>query len=264
MKNILLLVHEDHGMEARLQAALDVTRALGGHCECLEVGELPLLALGNYPGGAEVAALAEIERIQRELRARIEQHLAREDVAWSFTTSLGRPVDALTHRADLADLIVLSARLGEGPEADPEPQPLPIRAGRPLLAVPPGVRGLALDRPVLIAWDGSGPSVEAVRAAVPLLRHAAGVTVLTVNPSRAMMPMEDVATYLSRHGIVPDLVERTSDEAVATVLRSHARAIDAGMVVMGAYGVGRLAETVFGGVTRTMLSTTPVPLLLAH
>ena len=31
MKNILLLIHDDQGQESRLQVALDVTRALGGH-----------------------------------------------------------------------------------------------------------------------------------------------------------------------------------------------------------------------------------------
>jgi hypothetical protein len=39
MKNILLLVHDDVGQEARLQVALDVTRALTGHLESLDVAQ---------------------------------------------------------------------------------------------------------------------------------------------------------------------------------------------------------------------------------
>jgi hypothetical protein len=35
MKNVLLLVHDDLGQEARLQAALDIVRAIGGHLHCL-------------------------------------------------------------------------------------------------------------------------------------------------------------------------------------------------------------------------------------
>ncbi|MDC8753980.1 universal stress protein [Erythrobacter sp. sf7] len=266
MKNILLLVHDDPGQESRLQVALDVTRAVGGHLECLEVRDLPMLALGNYAGGAEALALAEVERAQRALRVAIEQRLGGEDVPWSFGQSFDRPVDALSRGADLADLIVLSARLADEDTdgGDASPQPLPLRSGRPLLAVPPAVRGLALDKPALVAWDGSGPSIEAVRAAVPLLRHAAGVVVLEVDPPSGVMPMEDIATYLSRHGIVPELVERRSDDTIAAVLRDHVRAIDAGMLVMGAYGAGKLAQSIFGGVTRTMLSTSTVPLLLAH
>lgn len=264
MKNILLLVHDDAGQEARLQAALDVTRAMGGHLECLELRHLPMLAMGNYSGGAEAVALVELERAQRALRTRIEQRLAGEDVRWSFGLSFGRPVDALAHGADLADLIVLSSRLEEDGDEDVRPQSLPIKSGRPLLAVPPAVRGVALDKPALIAWDGSDPAIEAVRAAVPLLRCAAEVVLLAVDPPSGSMPMATIATYLSRHGVVPELVERRSDDTVAAVLVDHVRAIDAGFLVMGAYGSPRLAQAVFGGVTRTMLKTCPVPLLLAH
>ena len=265
MKNILLLVHDDAGQEARLQVALDVTRAVSGHLECLEVLHLPILTMGTFTDGAEALALAEIQRVQRELREQIEQHLAQEDVPWSFGQSFERPVDALAHGADLADLIVLSARLEDEGVVEARPQPLPLKAGRPLLAVPPTVRGLALDKPALVAWDGSDSSVEAVHAAVPLLRHAASVVVMVVDPRQGAMPMEDIATYLSRHGIVPELVERRSNDAtVAAVLRDHVHALDAGFLVMGAYGTGRIAQRIFGGITRTMLATSPVPLLLAH
>jgi hypothetical protein len=37
MKNVLLLVHDDPGQEARVQAALDVVRAIEGHLICLGV-----------------------------------------------------------------------------------------------------------------------------------------------------------------------------------------------------------------------------------
>jgi nucleotide-binding universal stress UspA family protein len=40
--------------------------------------------------------------------------------------------------------------------------------------------------------------------------------------------------------------------------------LDAGYLVMGAYGHSRLRETVLGGVTRELIQSTTVPLLLAH
>ena len=48
MKNILLLVHEDAGQEARLQTALSLTRAVNGHLKCLDVVVLPELAGDPY------------------------------------------------------------------------------------------------------------------------------------------------------------------------------------------------------------------------
>ena len=43
MKSVLLLVHQDSGQEARVQAALDLTSALSGHLACLDVTPLPSL-----------------------------------------------------------------------------------------------------------------------------------------------------------------------------------------------------------------------------
>lgn len=266
MKNILLLVHDDPGQEARLQAALDVTRVVSGHLECLDVRELPMLMAGAYAGGAEALPPFEIERMQHDLRVAIEQRLTREDVPWSFVQSYDWLPDALVRGSDLADLVVLSARISDRGEdsSDAHLQRLPLRAGRPLLAVPPAAAGLALDKPVLVAWDGSGPCIEAVRSAVPLLRHAPEVVVLSIDPSAGSIPSEDVATYLARHGIGIELLERHRKDTIASTLHDQVRALDAGLLVMGAYGTGQVAQALFGGVTRTMLQTSPIPLLLAH
>lgn len=53
MKNVLLLVHEDNGQEARFQAEMDVTRALEGHLTCLEI-----IPFAPVPGDAHGFAMA--------------------------------------------------------------------------------------------------------------------------------------------------------------------------------------------------------------
>ena len=60
MKNILLLVHDDVGQEARLQAALDVTRAVEGHLRCVDVTQMPVL-FGDPQDSAGAAMLLEDE-----------------------------------------------------------------------------------------------------------------------------------------------------------------------------------------------------------
>jgi nucleotide-binding universal stress UspA family protein len=47
-------------------------------------------------------------------------------------------------------------------------------------------------------------------------------------------------------------------------LLSEARALDADLIVMGGYGHSRLREFVFGGVTRALSRTSPIPVLLSH
>jgi nucleotide-binding universal stress UspA family protein len=268
MKNILLPLQADAGQEARLQIALDAARMLDGHLECVEVRGALMPMKGDFGGEAAALALVafrEAEQARQEARARIEQRLMAEDVRWSFTDTCTSLADALADNAALADLIIISGRLGEADEtASIHPQPLPLRLRRPLLAVPPSARALALDRGALVAWDRSRPALEAVRAAVPLLARSAAVTILEVDAPSEAIPMEAIALYLSRYGIMPDLVQRRSQSTVAATLRDQVQASNAGLLVMGAYGSLPLAQAIFGGVTRTMLATSPVPLLLAH
>ena len=280
MKNILLLVHDDPAQESRLQVALDVTRGLGGHLECLSVRELPTLvhaehsareadalteAFSNGAGmGAAPGTGTEGGAGRALLKADIRKRLELEDVAYSLDRSFDSPADALTYASDFADLIVMSSRLHDPGSEESPPQRLPLKSERAILAVPPCAQSLDLAGTVLIAWDGSRPSVEAVRAAVPLIASAREVVMIEVDPPSGALRMETAAIYLSRHGITPDLVERSREETVAATLLDHVNNIEADLLVMGAYSRHPTVERVFGGVTRTMLQRSPVPLLLAH
>ena len=58
MKNILLLVHEDKGQEARLQTSLDLARALNGHIRCADVTHIPVFP-GDFDGAMTGMVVAE-------------------------------------------------------------------------------------------------------------------------------------------------------------------------------------------------------------
>ena len=55
-----------------------------------------------------------------------------------------------------------------------------------------------------------------------------------------------------------------SDEDPANALLSYLADVGADMLVAGGYGHSRLREALFGGVTRTLLSSQTLPLLLSH
>jgi len=69
MKNILLLVHDDAGQEARFQAALDIGRAVEGHLSCLDVTVIPALVGADYVGDAGFGTLLDDEREREGNRA---------------------------------------------------------------------------------------------------------------------------------------------------------------------------------------------------
>jgi nucleotide-binding universal stress UspA family protein len=54
------------------------------------------------------------------------------------------------------------------------------------------------------------------------------------------------------------------DVDVADMLLSHAADEGVDFIVMGGYGHSRLREFVLGGVTRSMLRTMTVPVLMSH
>lgn len=267
MKNILLLVHDDDGQEARLQSALDATRALGGHLSCVHVTEFDPV-IGDSFGMSGGVALLDLEReAEAQNRTRIERRLAKEDVPFDWVEITGNLASAIEQADDLADIIVVNAEMDSSfqPKVFEIVETLVVKSGKPILAVP-GEQGFQPAEPVLIAWDGSEPASEAVRAAVPLLALSDSVTIYSVDDGSVEKPPEEAAEYLSRHGIHAEILRDKAPDSdfVEPLLLSKLESGRFSWAVMGAFSKSRLRETLFGGVTRRMLKQTPIPLFIAH
>jgi len=113
-----------------------------------------------------------------------------------------------------------------------------FESGRPVLVVPQGTAIFKADR-VLVAWDGSARAARALNDALPILKAAALVEVVSVQGEKDLadsVPGAELATHLSSHGvtfIVTDLAVVGRD--VAQTLRDHAASTQSNMIVMGAY-----------------------------
>lgn len=264
MKNVLLLVHDDAGQEARLQAALDLTRAIAGHLRCVDVTPLPLMA--DHPWGITPSAILydETDR-ERENVVQVKARLANEDVAWDFEELRGDFVGCLTDAIRTVDIAVLNRGVGAFPSPDMRliVGELTSRSEALVLAVPEDCPSLDFGGPVLIAWDGSQTAMQAVQRAVPLLARASSVTIFQAGtlPDRAI-PAIDVATYLSRHDIKPYIETSDNPKAPAAQISEAAGRHNAVYCVMGAYGHSRLREALFGGVSEELLSSSGLPLVL--
>lgn len=265
MKNVLLLVHDDEGQEARLQAALDIVRATEGHLTCLDVTILPGL-IGD-PYGVGGLLLDEEREREDHNRQRLEQRLSVEGLPWNWVESSGQLSSCIAEAAGLADLIVVNRKLDNAPAPDMRGVATDslLTTRKPVLAVPDTGRGLNLAGHAMIAWDGSDEATAALQASVPLLKLATRVTILEINDGTATASGEDAASYLSRHDIGATLMPlqgRYPD--VGDDILQQIKNIRPDYVVMGGFGHGRMRETVFGGVSRRMLTESPVPLLIAH
>lgn len=269
MKTILVHIENDEGQESRLQAAFDLARAFGAHLHCLQVTPYAAYALGDGGmSGFPVTTIVEaIEKQRRDDRDKVEARLKQEGVSWDWASRDGDSVVRLAEASRLADVVVMSA----GPfEKTPKLQvsmtgDVAIQAAAPVLAVTPGMKGLNLNGHALVAWDGSREAATAMRQSLSLLRMAKEVHILTVEEKPSDFRASDAARYLSRHGLEAEVIERsTGGKSIEEVIREEILRLGACYLVQGAYGHSRLRQTLFGGVTRGLLSDAPVPLLLAH
>jgi nucleotide-binding universal stress UspA family protein len=268
MKNILLLIHDDAGQEARLQAALDITRAVNGHLTCLDVSVV-IPIVGADVGVSGGAMLIELEReSEAGNRSRLYPRLEKEDVSWDWIDATGYLEQTLEAAAGLADLIVVNGQLDSFPLPDMRTlaSGLVLKSGKPILAVPETATGFKAAGNALVAWDGSSEASIALTAAVPLLQLAASVTILEIDDGSVKAGAEDAATYLSRHGVHARIVRAPTgdDDDAGTVLLAKADSEKFDYMVMGGFGHSRFAEALFGGVTRRMLTESPIPLFMAH
>lgn len=270
MKSILLHVQEDAGFEARLQCALDIARASQGHLTCQHATPASAYVGFDIFGGAFVSGdvLAGIEEYEGALRARIEARLAKEDVESDYLQVSADPARGLVNQGALADLIVLS----HAPQGTSDPVSngligdVVMATRTPILVVPHTAKGFTIDGTAVVAWNGSFEAANALRAALPMLRRATAVHLVTIDEAGDIrIPSTTASRYLSRHGIASKLHNQPRDaQSVIDILESQARAVRASYLVMGAYGHSRAREYLFGGVTRGMLMNATVPLLLAR
>jgi nucleotide-binding universal stress UspA family protein len=183
----------------------------------------------------------------------------------SFRQVVARESYEVTRRGRLADVIVL-ARPKQGGDVESVAgfDAALFDSGRPVVLVP-AEPVAALGDSVAIAWNRSREAARAVAAALPVLRQAGRVFVLTARESDDTPEPSELARYLGGHGIEVKTWAFTPDTGpIGDALVEEARKAGADLLVMGAYGHSRLRETVLGGATRDVLRHGVLPVMLAH
>jgi nucleotide-binding universal stress UspA family protein len=145
-----------------------------------------------------------------------------------------------------------------------------FESGRPVIVVPPVWKTGRIGRTILVAWRPTREAARALADAAPLIAAADRVVVATVDarPSEdgyGEAPGADICAHLARGGANVELVNIASaGNRAAKAIEEHGLLIGADLVVMGGYGRSRFREFILGGVTRDMLLTSKLPILMAH
>ena len=276
MKTILIPIEAHDAILPVLEAARLIARAFDGYMEGFAVrpSARPYVTVDPL-SSVTVSAAFEIDTAH-QVRAEFESFMrvhavpqgAREPTAFSYgwTREDAAEDQFIGNRGRVFDLIVVGR---PGPEPQ-NPRMPPLEAalfdtGRPVLVVPP-TSPRTLARNVLIAWNGSVEQARTNAFAMPLLRFADKVTVLTVEDGTTPGPSgEEAARHLRRNGIkATALTVKSGARKSGVTILDQATVLGCDLLVKGAYTQSRLRQMIFGGATRHILANSTLPVLMAH
>jgi nucleotide-binding universal stress UspA family protein len=234
----------------------------------------------NVPAAARLVGAGKmLEDLQRKViaelaesaRKRFEKGVnAAGPVRTEWRTTEGERAEVIALHARYADLVIVNQTDPGAVGASNFVDAVILSVGRPMLVVPFAGEFTEVGRNVVLCWDASREAARALTDALPLLVRAAKVTILTVDASASRMghgelPGADIALYLARHGVKAEVARITADNGgIGEAILSRAFDLGTDLIVMGAYGHSRVRQVVLGGVTRTILRSMTVPVLLSH
>ncbi len=274
LKDLLVHVDNDPTSSSRVDVAVALAAKHGAHLTGLHAmgwPRLPGYLEAELPPSFREEQRLHLEELARQAEERFHDRARRRGVRAEWRVSIGDIVGTTKLHARYADLTVV----GQGRDLVNAPydlaflpEELALGVGRPVLVVPRYGTFEAVGERILIAWNGSREATRAVHDAIPLLKLATKVTVLSIDPDAhtgPRVPSADIALHLARHGVAAEAASDVGiDIGVGDLLLSRAADLSIDLIVMGAYGHSRVREMVLGGATRHMLQNMTVPVLMSH
>lgn len=254
------------------QAGLSLAARLGAHTLGLHVVALSTAAFVSPE--AVAVQVNETSHLLDKARLRApwwQEQLDQHGLDGEFQVVQGDAVDALCQAARWSDLVI-----AERPCANPD---APVGWGiasrtvfgtsTPVVVVPDTARVDNVGEHMLIAWNSSREAALAIHGAMPLLKRAGKVTVLEGDASPSPlgfenMPTLDLRAWFERRGIPAEFRPFKPAKDHGPALLEAANAVDANLIVIGAWGQSRITELVLGGVTRHLFQHSNLPMLVAN
>jgi nucleotide-binding universal stress UspA family protein len=221
-----------------------------------------------------VPDIADLQAMEDLLKARGEKFRAVAGTAVTtveWRSALELPTELVLREVRSADLIIIGSTphpVLRDPYRCVDPGAVLLRAGRPVLLVPPGVTSLAGKR-IALAWKDTREARRAIADALPFLQKAETVAVVEFcepgEEASARHRLDDVMQFLLRHDVRTAYQRvRPIDVTVTNALFRFVQDDAIDLIVAGGYGHTRLGEWIFGGVTHDLVTNGPVCCLLSH
>ena len=278
-RSLLVLLDQGPQRAARSDAAIRLAKALDCHLVGLApIGQSMPVAGKATASGSDFAAPGQgTLRDQAERTAERFREECRAAGLNSFEATIDEAdmASSLVRHAHCSDLTILTKADPAAPDHRATQllvEHVALHSARPTLILPYAGRFDTIGTigtNVMVAWDDSRAAAHALSDALPLLRLAKHVQLVTwkeegVNGDQVLRARcDELRQWLVRHDVSADVSIETTDIDVVDAMLSHAADLRTDLIVMGAYG-HTYSLHVQDGATRDFLAAISVPVLFSH
>lgn len=182
-----------------------------------------------------------------------------------FIEEFGRMADVIKHNGRLADLIVVAKPDRDRNLGTNALKSALFQTGRPVLMCPPTAEiDPDFGARIAVGWNGSLEAARTVALTLDLAAAAERVVVLAGGRGEPHgATAEELLDYYRLRGIKAE-IHRFDAKKPGLALLEKTREVDAGLLIMGAYGHSHGREMLFGGNTQSVLDNAEMPVAMAH
>ncbi len=272
-KDIMVYIDDGVSNPERMKSALNLAKSNGARLtgvtlSCLKPDYLKV----KDPKAIKNISLQEAEKRIEEF----SQQAQEAGVEYGGRIIQGDPDEAAKRMAQVGrnfDLLILRQANPQRPNhaiMQEVAEQVILLSGRPCFFMPYiGAHRIPFTR-AMIAWDGTPAATRSVHNALPILKHLEKVFILIAvagneKTTKGQLLADDLCDHLKRHGANAEVRRVTTGTFdVPTVILNQIAENDIDLLVMGGYGTPSLKQKLFGGVTRTILSSMIIPVIMSH
>ena len=204
---------------------------------------------------------AMLERAEASFRAAVPA-----SVPLKWHGYVANPTLMLIDQARRCDIVIVASDDTSSVGETADPGYLILASGRPVIMAREGGRTANLDR-IMIAWKDTREARRAVSDALPFLRQAKQVKVVSHSEGDAdaeRTSLSDVVEWLGLHGIAAESQLVNQGEEFLDEMGLLTLTDTPDLIIAGAYGHSRFREWLFGGVTNDLLMARNVSRLFSN
>jgi nucleotide-binding universal stress UspA family protein len=178
--------------------------------------------------------------------------------------------EMIGYYASFTDLLVISQPQGGNREQQfstiASPERLLLGSGRPVLVIPEFGAFPRIGERVMVAWKAGPKASRALHDALPLLRTAKHVNMVSVDTAPFSSDESDrLKRYLARHGIEAGIeLIPPGDLRIGDTLLNLVTDDNVDLMVLGVHILTRFGRLDMGTVASYLLQQMTVPMLLSH